>query len=238
MQAYTISQTAPVVGIAPCHLCLLLSLPKSPAVSIQATCKGLAWRGAHCSMQGKGRARGQPTFSSFAAASGSAEAETAAFVLPLAPLSALPAPAACPFAGASLALSSAMILASSCSNWVRSVSHRRMVSSTLVPAPVTCRAQSHRRQRLLTAGAPRALASNLPRCQGFWYCARGEIVVVARGSHLLLHVQNLAVLWDALYEVGSQVSQEGGFACPIPADEPISSAERQGDRGVLQACTA
>ena len=95
-----------------------------------------------------GRARGQPTFSSFAAASGSAEAETAGFNLPLVPLSAPPAAGACPLAGASLPLSCVMILASSCSSLVRSVSHRRMVSSTLVPAPVTCRAQSHRRQQV------------------------------------------------------------------------------------------
>ena len=62
--------------------------------------------------------------------------------------------------------------------------------------------------------------------------------MVAWEARLLLHMQNLAVLWDALYEVGSQVSQEGGFARPIPADEPVSPAKRQGDRGILHACTA
>ena len=64
------------------------------------------------------------------------------------------------------------------------------------------------------------------------------MVVVAWEAHLLLYMQNLAVLWDALYEVGCQVSQEGGFACPVPADEPVSPAKRQGDRGILHACTA
>ena len=52
-------------------------------------------------------------------------------------------------------------------------------------------------------------------------------------GHLLLDMQDLAVLRDALDQVGSHVPQQRGFPGPIAAHEAISPAKGQRNGGIL-----